>query len=254
MTVEPVAHERAHRGGDLEVELPIVGRVEVLERHVEALALERTTARRRGTRRPARRRASPTSRRAADRGASCAAGARRSASATSPWRWRSWNSSSSTAETPRRSGSASSRRVSTPSVTKRTRVRALDDVFEANRVADGLADALTELFRDAPSGEACREPTWLEHDDLAGREPGIGSSARDARRLAGARRRLEHERRRLAERGDDLREDRIDREVHPAAVLPGRGAAGDPRLAGPQGCAVPGERAPRRRARPRAGI
>ncbi len=47
----------------------------------------------------------------------------KSASATSPCRCRSWNSSSTTAETPRRSGSASSRRVSTPSVTYRSRVR-----------------------------------------------------------------------------------------------------------------------------------
>ncbi len=44
------------------------------------------------------------------------------ASARSLSRWRSWNSSSTTAPTPLSLGSESNRRVSTPSVTKRTRV------------------------------------------------------------------------------------------------------------------------------------
>ena len=129
------------------------------------------------------------------------------------------------------------------------------DLLEPHLPADRLAGLLAHLLRDAPGGEARREPPRLEHHDLAAaREPGLVQRARDAGRLPRARRRLDHDRRRLAERGDDLREERVDWQLEHARGSTRARRRGRPWLAGPQGSAVPGERAPRRRARPRAGI
>ena len=61
------------------------------------------------------------------------------ASARSPSRWRSWNSSRMTMPARSRFGSERRRRVSTPSVRKRRRVRGPGDLFEADLVADRLA-------------------------------------------------------------------------------------------------------------------
>jgi hypothetical protein len=87
------------------------------------------------------------------------------------------------------------------------------DVLEADLVADGLADALANLLGDALGGEAGGEPPGLEDDNLLGlTESGLQERAGGPGRLAGAGRGLQDEGPGATQRGDDLREERIDRE------------------------------------------
>ena len=116
-----------------------------------------------------------------------------SASARSPARWRSWNSSRITTPMPRSVGSPSSWRVRTPSVTKRMRVVGVGALVEADLVADLVAEAGAALAGHPRRRQACREPPRLEHDDLAAAgQPGVEQRARDPGGLAGARRRHQH--------------------------------------------------------------
>ncbi len=146
---------------------------------------------------------------------------RSSASATSPCRCRSWNSSSSTAPTPRSSGSDSSRRVSTPSVTNTTRVRADTRIVEAHAIADRSPTRSPSSSRHASRRHARRQPPRLEHEDLA-LDAGVEQRPRHARRLARARRRLEHHARRPLQRRDDVGNQRIDRQRHECRARGGR--------------------------------
>jgi hypothetical protein len=96
------------------------------------------------------------------------------------------------------------------------------DVLEAHLVADHLADLLAQLVGHAARGETRRQAARLEDDDLAL----VGKScvverARHARRLAGPGGRLEHEAPALSEHADELREERIDGQgQHGAASIP----------------------------------
>ena len=73
------------------------------------------------------------------------------------------------------------RRTNSPSVMKRRRVFGPAGLVEADRVADGLADALAQLARDARRGQARRQPPRLEHPDLAAPARRASSSARGTR-------------------------------------------------------------------------
>ncbi len=69
-------------------------------------------------------------------------------------------------------------------------------VLEAHLVAHGAADALPQFVGDATRRHARREPARLEHHDLsAPREASVEQRPGHARRLAGTRGCLEHERR-----------------------------------------------------------
>ena len=211
VAVEPRVHERAHRGGDLEIELPIVRRGEMLDGDVEALALRAHDAA------PEERRDGAGIERRRHRD-DAKVGPRRLLHAPEE-RERDVALEVTLVELVEEHGrhAAKERVGEQPSredalgheAHARSRARR---VLEANRVADGLADALAELVGDAPCREPRGEASWLEHDDLAGERPGVEHRARDAGRLAGAGRRLEHERGRGGERAKDVREDRIDGE------------------------------------------
>ena len=89
---------------------------------------------------------------------------------------------------PREVGLAEEPRPSTPSVTKRMRVRGARDVLEAHLVADGPADRLAELLGHAPRGEPRGEAPRLEDDDLAAVAPARRRAARAARAWSSRRR------------------------------------------------------------------
>ena len=179
----------------------------IVDRERAAFASARS-ARRRGTPRPARHRASPTSRRASAR-ARCARRRSTIASARSPSRWRSWNSSMITQPTPRSSGSPSSRRVSTPSVTKldprRRRRRACRTAPRSRprRRARRRAPSRSASPRAAPRGAAAASTTISPL-------PRVEQRTRHARRLAGAGRRDQHADPALAHRRDDRGQHGVD--------------------------------------------
>ena len=105
------------RAPRLRLELLVAPRGEVRDRHRIAAARRCSAAARRGTRPGARHRASPTSPRCAGPRASCACTSSASARPRSAARWRSWNSSNSSAPTPSSVGSSWIMRVRMPSVT-----------------------------------------------------------------------------------------------------------------------------------------
>ncbi len=63
---------------------------------------------------------------------------------------------------------------------------------EADRIADGLADAFAQLAGDARRGQPRGQPARLEHPDLPVATPRVEQRARNTRRLARARRGLHH--------------------------------------------------------------
>ena len=79
-------------------------------------------------------------------------------------------------------------------------------LLEAHLPADHIG--IAELLRDAPGSHARRDPPRLEHDDLA--PDLIEQRRRNAGGLAGARRRLEHDRRVRPQRTQQLRQHCID--------------------------------------------
>ena len=79
-------------------------------------------------------------------------------------------------------------------------------LLEAHLPADHVG--IAELLSDAPGSHARRDPPRLEHDDLA--LDLIEQRRRNAGGLAGARRRLEHDRRVRPQRTQQLRQHCID--------------------------------------------
>ena len=135
-----------------------------------------------------------------------------SASARSPSRWRSWNSSMITQPTPRSSGSTSSRRVSTPSVTNRSRVargRPCDRSAPRSRPRRRARRRARSATRAAASRAASRRGCSTTTSPLD--HARVEQRARDARRLAGARRRDQHGTAPLAHRRDQPRQHVVDR-------------------------------------------
>ena len=226
VAVEPCLHQALERGQHLLIEVAIVVALEVLEGDLEAAALAAQAGR---VAEPA------GDGRGVERGrhhhqlqigpAGPAAAGAASPARDRPRRCRSWNSSSTTTPTSRSSGSPTSRRVSMPSVTKRMRVRLLRDVLEADLVADGLADALAQLLGDAHGGQAGGEAARLEHDDLlVPGEARVEERGGDAGGLAGAGRRLEHQRLAGAQRTHDVGQERVDgQRSHGGLRYPQRG-------------------------------
>ncbi len=90
------------------------------------------------------------------------------------------------------------------------------DVLEPDLPADRLSGPLAQLFRYPPRRHAGGEPPRLQHHDLA--RPGqarLEERAGDPRRLARAGRRLQYERRSVAQSGHHLRQEGVDGEgVH----------------------------------------
>ena len=131
------------------------------------------------------------------------------ASAKSLSKWRSWNSSSTTASTPLRLGSESSRRVKTPSVTNRSRVRGPTSFLKSDLVADSLTDLFAELPCDSPRRQSCRYPTRLEDHYFTSDNP--EERWRHTGRLTRARWRFDYKVRITLQRRDDLRQQHVHR-------------------------------------------
>ncbi len=92
---------------------------------------------------------------------------------------------------------------------------ALGDVPEARAGRAGFLEADLIARRDAFRRHAfrrraCRDPAGLQHDHVALHE--VEQRRRNARRLAGSRRRFENDRRPGAQSGEELRQQRIDGE------------------------------------------
>ncbi len=83
--------------------------------------------------------------------------------------------------------------------------------LEADPPADLPAERPPLLVGDAARRGARRHPARLQHDDLAGRQL-AGERRRHPRRLAGARGRVQHGGAGRTERGEELRQDSVDRE------------------------------------------
>ena len=99
-----------------------------------------------------------------------------------------------------------------------------DPRVPADAVADGRPDRLAELSRHVPCSRARREPPRLEQHDAPPSEPRlVEQRERHPRRLAGARRRLQHYAPALAERSRQRRKRGFDRKaVHGAECTPPR--------------------------------
>ena len=90
------------------------------------------------------------------------------------------------------------------------------DLLEPDLVADRLAGPLAQLLRDPPRRQPRRQAARLEHHHLAvAGEAGREQRRRDARGLPRAGRRLDDQRRRGAERGDDVGQHLVDGERLP---------------------------------------
>jgi hypothetical protein len=86
-------------------------------------------------------------------------------------------------------------------------------LLEPHLIADAPAERLGQLLGHAPRRHAGRDPSRLEHDDLAAaQEVGVEQGARQARGLARARLGHEHQVRRSAQPRDQARQVRIDRQ------------------------------------------
>ena len=131
------------------------------------------------------------------------------ASARSLSRWRSWNSSSITAETPFNAGSEIRRRVSTPSVTKRNRVRAL--IASSNRTwyptLSPTCSPISQATRRADKRAAMRRGSSTTTSPVIL----LSKSRRHAGRLARTRGRLDLNVRAAFQRVNDLRQDCVYR-------------------------------------------
>ena len=87
------------------------------------------------------------------------------------------------------------------------------DLLEADLEADLVAEPPAALLGDAPRRQARREPARLEHDDLAvAGDPRVEERGGHAGRLARAGRRLEDAPPAPPHAGDDLGQQRVDRE------------------------------------------
>ena len=85
--------------------------------------------------------------------------------------------------------------------------------LESAAVANGLADRLAAQRGHARGHRAGREPPWLEHDDAEVPEPGrIEQRERDNSTFAGAGWRLQDRRSCMAERRQQRRQLRRDRQ------------------------------------------
>ena len=193
-----VAQGQPHRPGHAGLDPLPARRRDVLRRRPGTSGSSRSAPAHRG---PVRRRAAAASRSVATvaevassrrSGRSPSRASSSSASSRSASRCRSWHSSSSTQPTPASSGSAASRRSSSPEVTTSIRVRSLAAGLAAHRVPDGLADRLAEQRRHPGRGRPGGQPARLgdQHPTRPGR--GRGQGQRDQRGLAGARRRDQH--------------------------------------------------------------
>ena len=131
----------------------------------------------------ARHRASPTSPRCFRSGRSALCASRASAKPRSPSRLRSWNSSNSTAATPRSSGSSRIMRVNTPSVTTSIRVLRPDARIQPHAIADRVAHALAAFARHARRRRARRDPPRRQQHDFAVLRPTAASSSAGGTRV-----------------------------------------------------------------------
>ena len=174
----------------------------------------RCAAGRRAAWRSGRRRASPTWRGCAGRGAAPPPRRARSASARSLSRLRSWTSSNSTAATPFEFGIGLDARQE-DAVGHGDHPRRLADLaVEAGGIADGRARLLAALARHEFGGGAGGEAARDEQQDLAAVRPGlVEQRRRDPRRLAGAGRRDQQRARAVARARRAGRAARLERGI-----------------------------------------
>ena len=172
-----------------------------------AAARAASVAAHRGSARGVRHRASPTSPRCAGPRASRACTSSASARPRSPARWRSWNSSNSSAPTPSSIGSSCSMRVRMPSVTTSIARARRDLALEADAVADRLARRLRRsCFAMKPAAARAATRRGSSITILRPRQPRrVEQGQRHLRGLAGAGRRFEHEPRMRGEARADAR-------------------------------------------------
>ncbi len=107
-------------------------------------------------------------------------------------------------------------------------------VFEADLIADGLAELLAEFLRDAASSHAGSQTARFEHKNFAGdvRQ----ERRRDAGGLARPRRSLDDQIRRMRQVRDDVRQQIVDGKLHSAAFTPRRRLEWSPERSLPGGC------------------